>query len=76
MAAAVESGEADEGVVPIENSVGGSVSVTLDLLIHEQGYHIKRELNLAVVHNLMAKPGTELADAANNNDQIDFIGSL
>ena len=31
---AVESGTADEGVMPIENSLEGAVTETLDLLIH------------------------------------------
>ena len=61
-AASVLNGEADEAVTPIENSLQGAVTDTLDLLIHEWGYRIKRELNLGVVHNLMAKPGTALAE--------------
>src|SRR4030065_221567 len=34
VAAAVDSGMADEGIVPIENSLEGSVTETLDVLIH------------------------------------------
>ncbi|MCI0843122.1 MAG: prephenate dehydratase, partial [Chloroflexi bacterium] len=34
VAAAVADGEAEEGVVPIENSIEGAVNETLDLLIH------------------------------------------
>lgn len=37
---AVATGMAEEGVVPIENSLEGSVPVTLDLLIHESGISI------------------------------------
>ena len=42
----------DEGVVPIENSVGGSVSVTLDLLIHESALFIRHEIVLPIQHFL------------------------
>ena len=37
---AVATGMAEQGVVPIENSLEGSVSATLDLLIHEGGLSI------------------------------------
>jgi len=43
----------DEGVVPIENSIEGSVNLTLDLLIHECKLMIKREIILKIEHNLL-----------------------
>jgi len=58
VAAAVESGMADVGVVAIENLINGSVSETLDILIHETTLEIQAELLLPVVHNLVARPGT------------------
>ena len=62
VAAAVDSGEADEGVVPIENSVGGSLSVTLDLLIHGSSLFIRQEIILPIKHFLVGRPGTRLED--------------
>ena len=59
VASAVETGMADEGVVPIENSLEGSVSATLDLLIHESSLLIRRELVLPINHCLLVKPGTK-----------------
>jgi prephenate dehydratase len=53
---AVESGTAEEGIVPIENSLQGSVTETLDLLIHNTSLFIRRELILAIEHFLMSKP--------------------
>ena len=57
VAAAVTSGMADEGVVPIENSLEGSVTDTLDLLIHETRLYIRRELVLPIEHCLLTKAG-------------------
>jgi prephenate dehydratase len=57
---AVETGEADETVIPIENSLEGSVSITLDLLIHDTALVISGELVLPVRHFLIAKPATSL----------------
>jgi prephenate dehydratase len=58
----VERGEADLGVVPIENSIEGSVNATLDALAFESDLLIQRELVLAIDLNLVARPGTQLAD--------------
>ncbi len=60
-ALSVLNGEADEAVCPIENSLQGSVTDTLDALLHRDGLHIRQELTLDIVHNLMVKPGTVLA---------------
>jgi prephenate dehydratase len=59
--AGVERGEADLGVVPIENSIEGSVNATLDTLGFESDLLIQRELVLAIDLNLVARPGTELS---------------
>ena len=59
---AVSSGVTDEGVVPIENSLEGSVTYTLDLLISQSGLSICKEIVLPIDHYLMAKPGTRLGD--------------
>lgn len=60
VAAAVESGEADEGVVAIENSINGSVAETLDILIHETSLQIQAEIVVPIEHVLIVKPGTDL----------------
>ena len=61
-AGAVDSGEADEGVLPIENSLEGSVNPTLDLLIHQSTLFIRHELVLTIVNHLVAAEGTETND--------------
>ena len=51
---AVESGNVEYGVVPVENSSEGAIGRTLDLLLNSS-LRICGEVNLPVHHNLMAK---------------------
>ena len=62
VAAAVDSGQADEGVVPIENILEGAVTDTQDLLIHDSRLLIRHELVLAIKHCLVAGGGTRTED--------------
>jgi prephenate dehydratase len=63
--AAVERGDVDGGVVPIENSIEGSVNVTLDALAFDAtGVMIQREIVLPVRHALLARSGVALIDIA------------
>ncbi len=59
---AVARGEADLGFVPIENGIEGTVSATIDGLIHDVDLHIQREVVMDIHLHLMAPPGTGLAD--------------
>jgi prephenate dehydratase len=56
VASAVESGEIDEGVVPIENSLHGSIIDILDFLIRTDNTFIKHELAIPVEQCLMLAP--------------------
>jgi prephenate dehydratase len=61
--AAVASGEVDGGVVPIENSIEGSVNITLDTLAFgSPGVTIQREIVLPVRHALLARAGVAVGD--------------
>src|SRR5215210_5503140 len=62
LVAAVETGLATDAVLPIENSIEGSISTTLDLLIHETALKIKAELVVPVRLFLITVPGTTLAE--------------
>jgi len=55
---AVLSGAADAAVLPIENSLAGSVLEHYDLLL-EHPVVIEREMLLRIEHNLIAMPGTK-----------------
>ncbi|HTX61066.1 MAG TPA: prephenate dehydratase [Methanobacterium sp.] len=59
---AVKNGQVDCGVVPIENSIEGSVGVTLDLLTHDYDLKIRREIILPISHNLLINPDAEIED--------------
>ena len=59
---AVQMTTADVAVVPIENSLQGSVTETVDLLIEEDGITICGETVLGIEHCLMVKPGTRRED--------------
>jgi prephenate dehydratase len=60
---AVAEGEADAAVVPIENSIEGSVTATLDVLATgEAGVRIAAEVVRPIVHCLISRPGLALGD--------------
>jgi prephenate dehydratase len=59
---AVASGDLDFGVVPIENSIEGTVNFTQDALSFDYNLLIQREVVLNIEHCLMAMPGTSLAE--------------
>jgi len=55
----VNTNSADFGVLPIENSIGGSIHRNFDLLL-EHDLPIVGELEVPVVHHLLALPGRTL----------------
>src|SRR5499426_3298936 len=57
--ASVEGGPAVYGVLPIENSIGGSIHRNYDLLLSHE-LTICGEVELPVVHHLLALPGATL----------------
>ncbi|WP_405726443.1 prephenate dehydratase [Streptomyces sp. NBC_01537] len=59
---AVRNGEAAAALVPIENSVEGGVTATLDELATGAPLAIYREVLLPIAFALLVRPGTKLAD--------------
>jgi prephenate dehydratase len=57
---AVKSGEADRGLLPIENSLAGSIHENYDRL-SSSPLHIVGETQLRVSHCLIGRPGSTLA---------------
>jgi prephenate dehydratase len=60
----VTSGEADFGVVPVENSQAGSVNETYDLLLNSSLVRISGEVIVRVDHALLGAPGARLEGIA------------
>ncbi len=52
---AVETGAVDTCLVPVENSIEGSINITLDTLANSDGLKVVRELIWGVHNHLMAK---------------------
>jgi prephenate dehydratase len=59
---AVRAGETDGAMVPIENSVEGSVATTLDELAHGEPLQVVREVVLPVRFSLLVRPGATVDD--------------
>ncbi|RJX21415.1 MAG: prephenate dehydratase [Desulforudis sp.] len=60
---AVQGGRLDRGVLPVENSGEGSVTLTLDLLaFHSDGLEICAELVLPIRHHLLARLETAVGE--------------
>ena len=58
---AIQSGEADYGVLPVQNSTAGSVDSTYDLMA-KYPFYIVKMVTLEINHCLAAKKGTKIED--------------
>jgi len=56
----IDRGDAQEGIVPIENSIEGSVNITQDILAFESEAKIIREITMEIKHNLIAQKGIKI----------------
>ena len=57
----LEHGSVNAAVIPIENSLAGSVAEHFDLLL-ARNVSIHREYRLRIVHNLIAAPGVKMSE--------------
>ena len=57
---AVEQGMCEFGILPIENSIYGTVNEVYDLM-RNYNFYIVRSLKLQLNHTLLAKPGTDIS---------------
>src|SRR2546430_15450636 len=57
----VGGGSVNAAVIPIENSLAGSVAEHFDLLLARKVF-IQQEYRLRIVHNLIAGPGVKAGD--------------
>lgn len=59
---ALEENKIDAGFVPVENSLEGSINITLDTLARSDSLVIAREFIWTIHNHLMAKFGVKLSD--------------
>jgi prephenate dehydratase len=59
----LERGSVNAAVIPIENSLAGSVAEHFDLLLARNVF-IQQEYRLRIVHNLIAAPGVKMGDVS------------
>ena len=71
----IERGDASRGVVPIENTLEGSVTATLDALAFETELLIHGELELPVNLVLAAVPGTTLETLVSVRSHVVALGA-
>src|SRR3979490_3288673 len=71
--AAIASGEADLGMIPIENSVAGRVA-DIHHLLPQSGLFIVGEWFLPIRHQLMAPRGAKLADIKTVESHVHALG--
>src|SRR5436189_5523126 len=71
--AAITSGEADLGMIPIENSVAGRVA-DIHHLLPASGLYIVGEWFLPIRHQLMAPRGARLADIRSVESHVHALG--
>jgi prephenate dehydratase len=71
--AAIASGEADLGMIPIENSVAGRVA-DIHHLMPDSGLHIVAEHFMPVRHQLLAPKGATLGDIKTVESHVHALG--
>ena len=73
--AAVREGRADLGMIPIDNSTAGRVA-DIHHLLPESGLQIIGEHFQPVLHNLLARPGSDLAKIKTAHCHIHTVGQV
>ncbi len=59
---AVDDGKVSRGIVPVENSIEGSVNVTLDTIVFDSNVFIQQEIISNIHHNLIVPSKTGYKD--------------
>ena len=66
---AVQNNEAEKAVIPLENSIEGTVSMTLDYLYDFEKIFIETEVVMPIAHHLMIHPSNENFDTIISHPQ-------
>ncbi len=70
---ALQDGRATHGMLPVENSLAGTVIPAYDLLV-DHDLHVQAEVVVRVEHCLMATPGTSLSDIKQVKSHYQALG--
>ncbi len=73
---AVASGELDEALVPIENSLEGTVSATIDGLVFDYDLVILQEIVLPIHLHLLARPDVALEDVKSVRSYVHALAQV
>ena len=66
---AVQNNEVEKAVIPLENSIEGTVSMTLDYLYDFENIFIETEVVMPIAHHLMVHPQNENFDTIISHPQ-------
>jgi len=70
---ALQKGQATHGMLPVENSLAGTVIPAYDLLV-DYDLHVQAEVIVRVEHCLMAVPGSKLQDIKRAKSHYQALG--
>jgi prephenate dehydratase len=73
---AVALGELDQALVPIENSLEGTVSATIDGLVFDYDLVILQEIVLPIHLHLLARPGVALEDVKSVRSYVHALAQV
>lgn len=59
---AIKTKQVKYGVVPIENTLGGTINDNVDLMIKNPEITVVNEIPIRIIHNLITIPGTKIED--------------
>lgn len=71
---AVDRGRINEAIVPIENSIEGTIGIVTDMLVKDVNLMIKQELVIPIYHYLIVQKGIglqEITDVISNPQVLD-----
>jgi len=74
MAVAVGNGELDEAILPVENSLEGCVTATMDVLAEDLHFLIRHDLILPIHQHLLVRPGIQLGEITTILSHVQAIG--
>ena len=74
--AAVADGSLDQGLVPLENALEGTVSATIDGLVFNHDLVIVQEIVLPIHLHLLARPGVALTDVTSVRSYVHALAQI